>query len=240
MADQTKAIAAITDEIKVREAELAQVRSDVSRAIEAITEADAFQAKIDDVSRKRAEAKAMAFVDGRKADTTEFDRQEKELERLSKQALEDSAAATIAIELLEKKTASIRQAIDELCEERKQLAVGWLQHLRDAAIDRYVKALISLGPYIADACAADRAIARLVTKARATPGIWLYTEVKNVDLPVPGAWRVSPPGRAPGLPPVTPVEWKRIHNYGSDEYEKLIAQLGTLGILPEFDSSDRA
>lgn len=228
MADQTKAIAAITDEIKVREAELAQIASDVGRAREAIEEADAFRGKIDDVSRKRAEAKAMAFVEGRKADTAEFDRQEKELERLSKQALEDSAAATIAIELLGQKSQGIQAVISELSNKRKQLAVDWLSARREAALDRYIKAIKDLCESAAMAIAADGVVRRLAPPFGVGYFPGMLEDLKEFDFPVPLHRHIDIPSR-PGAR-VSPARWNKLLTGNGPEYAALVTELERLGV----------
>lgn len=229
MADQKKVIQALTDAIKLKEAELEKIAGDVARANDAVNEADQFQAQINEVSRKRAEAKALAFVDGRKADTAEFDRQEKELERLSKQAIEDSAAATIAIELLNAKSAAITQQISELDAQRKTAAVAWLAAYREASLDRYIKAIKELCDAAALAIAADGIIHSL--QPRLGEGYFpvMLRELKEFDFPMPLHRHVEVPAR-PGARQ-SPARWNKFISPRGPEYGGLIEELQRLGVV---------
>jgi seryl-tRNA synthetase len=149
-------IAEGTDAINLHQAEAEKIKGDIERAREAVQEAEGFQAQIDAVSRKRAEAKAHAFVEGKKADTKELDKQEADLERASRQAKEDAAAAVLAIELLQEKLARVEAEIATLSDHRRQLTIDWLIDRRDKAIDRYIAAIVALEQHVIEAAAADQ------------------------------------------------------------------------------------
>jgi len=153
-----KKISELSNAISEGAVRIEQINSDIERADAASQVAATIATQLGELSRERAERKAMAFVSKTTADVADLNAREEELERASRQAIEDGQAATIAIGLLAEKRAGVVAEVKQLTQEQHGLTVEWLKQLRHDAINRYIQVLVDIGAPLADACAADRAM----------------------------------------------------------------------------------
>lgn len=225
-----KEITELSVRIDAARSEVETTRADIQRAEQAVQQAEGIAAEIEAVSSKRAEQKALAFVSRQPADLAELDRQMADLERANRSALEDGTAAAMATAMLAEKLAQQESTVAELDEARRSLAIAWLEDRREKAIDRYIKALVDLGPIVAEAMAADRARVSLGNALRQY-GIWLRDSFKTNAPPMPHH-KMLPNKFIPTLP-VYPVSWLRDSTHGDAEHEQFIAELKSAGLLPD-------
>ncbi len=229
-----KEISELSTRIAAARSEVDVTRQGISRAEQAIQQADGITAEIEAVSRKRAEQKALAFVSGKPADLAELDGQMADLERANRNALEDGVAAAMALEMLTEKLAQQEQALAALTEERHTRALEWLSGCREKAVDRYIKALNDLGPVLAEAVAADRACVDLGFRGE-SPAEHLLKALRHKDaLPVPWHRRVEREGVPLGITLLdAPITWLRDTTLGDCELEQFVAELLSVGALPK-------
>lgn len=234
-----KEIADLGQRITVAQQERDTIAADIARAEEAAKQAERITAEIEAVSRERAQRKAMAFVSRQPVDLAELDKQMDELERANRSALEDGAAAAIAIEMLSERLAQQQKAIAELEGERQTLALEWLEGWREKAIDRYIRALNDLGPVLAEAVAADRARVALGFRGESTAAHLLKVLRTEHALPVPFRRMVERKEdylEAANFPSPKiydkPIAWLRDETLGDREQAQLIVELQGAGLLP--------
>jgi hypothetical protein len=148
---------------------------------------------IEELKRRRNEEMAQAFVDKREPNIAQLSDEITVAETENTQVMENGRTAQIAIELIEKRSSGLQNQISTLDVQRTELAVSELERQREAAIDRYVQIVASLGPVIADFVAADRMTCRLMERRlsaggavhRELPGEYLYSRLKKERLPLP-------------------------------------------------------
>ncbi len=212
-----------------KQGECDAIRADLERAAIASTAAEEITAELAALSQRRAELKAQAFISRQPADLTELDAKEEKLERASRSAREDGTAAAIAITLLNSQLEEAEIAIQQITEQRRELALKWLEDRRERALDRYVKALNDLGPIIAEAGAADLARGPLGDFNR-RPGSWLLAEWRTTPLPIPGShmeyWDANRER------PKMPIAWRRDIKHGVTEHDSLLVLFREAGLLP--------
>jgi hypothetical protein len=113
--------------------------------------------------------------------------------------------------------------------QRRELVVAWLADRREKAIDRYIKALLDLGPIIAETVAMDKARARF-GDYNPTHGLWILSELRQVDLPIPWTRQIPSPN-----PQVTqrrsPITWLRDPAHGDIELELVLSELRAAGVV---------
>ncbi|MGN6728605.1 MAG: hypothetical protein ACTHJG_02095 [Rhodanobacteraceae bacterium] len=219
----------VTANIVAKRSAIEKHRADIALARTAIDEARRLEGEIGACSRKRVEQKAMAFVEGTIADVSELDRQQEGLERASRQAREDGAAARLAVALLERKVAETEAVVAELMQQRKVMAVEWLGQRIEIALDAYLEALRALGPILAKVVALDLARTCIEGECKiAGLARYLLTFPRNV--PIPFERQISVPGR-PGVR-TTPIEWMgmRKADFFKQEFAQVMAQLADAGL----------
>lgn len=234
-----KEITDLGQRITAAQQERDTIAADIGRAEEAAKQAERITAEIEAVSRERAERKAMAFVSRQPADLAELDKQMEELERANRSALEDGTAAAMAAVMLKDKLAQCEEAVTSLTEQRRQLALSWLDDRREKALDRYIKLLDDLGPLVAEMRAADKARRALgyfpAYPGFSSPSEWLLAALRDSDtLPVPSSRHVPVNPDNPMLKDVmaSPVRWMRAPDFADREFEQIIAELQGAGLLP--------
>lgn len=234
-----KEIAELGQRITAARQERDTIAADIARAEEASQQAERITAEIEAVSRERAQRKAMAFVSRQPADLAELDKQMAELESANRSALEDGTAAAMAAAMLKEKLAQCEEAISNLTEQRRQLALSWLDDRCEKALDRYIKLLDDLGPLVADMRAADKARTALGYlpnyPGQSSPSEWLLAAVRNGDaLPVPSSRHlpVNPDNPTLNHVRISPVRWMRAPDFAEREFEQVIAELQGAGLLP--------
>lgn len=234
-----KEIADLGQRITAAKQERDTIAADIARAEEASQQAERITAEIEAVSRERAQRKAMAFVSRLPADLAELDKQMAELESANRSALEDGTAAAMAAAMLKEKLAQCEEAISNFTEQRRQLALSWLDDRREKALDRYIKLLDDLGPLVAEMRAADKARTALgylpAYPGLSSPSEWLLAAVRSGDtLPVPSSRHVPVNPDNPMLKDVmvSPVRWMRASDFADREFEQVIAELQGAGLLP--------
>jgi hypothetical protein len=138
-------------------------------------------------------------------------------------------------ELPKSKLGVALKELDELEEQRRGLVLTWLVERREKAIDRYMKALMDLGPIVAEASAADRAHHRFGDYSVGA-GAWILGNLREVEFPVPSSRRISNPpsdmdpwahtrvGRSP-------IFWPRDPSHGNSELEEILAELLAAGVV---------
>jgi len=212
-------------------ARIEQINSDIQRAETASQVAATITTQLNELSRERAERKAMAFVDKTTADVADLNAREQELERASREAMEDGQAATIAIGLLIEKQASINVEVEQLKQERHGLTVEWLEQLRHDAINRYIQALVDIGAPLADAFAADRALSALGAGQYLVSG--MLKKIRTADFAVPRSHKVQRSTTSVEIYD-TPVPWLRDTMLGNAETKLLAEELGKAGVRISF------
>lgn len=234
-----KEIADLGQRITVAQQERDTIAADIARAEEAAKQVERITAEIEAVSRERAQRKAMAFVSRQPADLAELDKQMDELERANRSALEDGTAAAMAAVMLKEKLAQCEDAVTSLTEQRRQLALAWLDDRREKALDRYIKLLNDLEPLVAEMRAADKARSALgylpPFPGSSSCSEWLLAAMRNGDaLPVPSSRHVPVNPDNPMLKDVmvSPVRWMRAPDFADREFEQIIAELQGAGLLP--------
>jgi|GEM_PF-2994586 len=221
-----KEVTDLSSAIATKCAECDTIRSEIERANGAASEAERLDAEIAVLQQQRVEVKAKAFISRQLADLTELDRQQHELETASRNAREDGAAAAVAIGLLQEQIGEHEAAIEQLTEQRRQAVVAWLTDRREKAFDRYLTALTELGPIVADAVAADRALTAVGEHRSAPPAQLLLRELLDVTMPIPYTRMQRQPYGA-----ITPIMWLRDSTYGTSEAQQLRELLQEAGVL---------
>lgn len=226
-----KALQDLTAAITAKQRERESTQADIERAISAAGKAEQLEAELAALSQQRAQRKADAFISRQSVDLADLDKQMDDLERASRLAREDGVAAALAIDLLQNRLAEIETAIAVAGEQRLALALSSLIDRREKAIDRYIKALVDLGPIVADAVAVDRTLSRLGHHVNAT-GSWLLKKLRSDDcLPVPHARHVERQNTPLGLVILdAPIPWLRDLALGDKDHAAMIAELQELGI----------
>ncbi|NMX50130.1 hypothetical protein [Pseudomonas veronii] len=204
-----------------------QINSDIQRAETASQVADTIASQLDELSRERAERRAMAFVCKTTADVADLNAREEELERASRQAIEDGQAATIAIGLLTEKQAGVMTEIEQRKQERHSLAVEWLKQLRHNAINRYIQTLVDIGAPLADACAADRTLHALGAGEFLATG--LLERIRVADFAIPHSYKVQRDSASIKTFDA-PVPWLRDKTLGDAETQALADELRNVGL----------
>lgn len=229
-----KEITELSARIAEAHSEIHITRQNIARAEQAVKQAEGITAEIEDLSRKRAEQKALAFVSGKPADLAELNRQMEGLERANRSALEDGTAASLAVTMLTEKLAQQEDAISEMERARHTQALEWLTSVREKAIDRYIKALNDLGVVLAEAVAADRARDALGVRGESTAR-YLVKALNTMEaLPVPHARLIERQGMPAGIVVMDkPIAWLRDDTLGDREHAQLIAELLSAGVLPD-------
>lgn len=198
-----KEIRALTAAIAGFQAEVDRRHADIERAGEAFTRAEHLTRDLEALAERRAQLQAEAFIQRTQADLSQIDAEEQELESASRAARADGRSAEIAIGILNKQLAELATRIEQATEERRQLALTWLEERRERAMDAYIKALTDLGTIVAEAAAADKARSSLGDiKWRQRAGSWLLDEWGQIGLPLPVSRQI-----ALGDP-----QWPRYHN----------------------------
>ena len=223
-----KKISELSKAISEGIARVEQINSDIQRAEVASQEAAAITAQLGELSLERAERKALAFVDKTTADVADLNAREEELERASRQAIEDGQAAVIAIRLLVEKRAGIEVEIEQFTQERRDLAVEWLKQVRHDGINRYIQALGDLGAPLADAYAADRALSALGTDEYLV-GVMLK-RIRVADLGIPHAYKIRRSEAASEIYDA-PVPWLLDGALGDTETRALADELRKAGLV---------
>ncbi|NWD66396.1 hypothetical protein HX870_02005 [Pseudomonas gingeri] len=223
-----KKISELSKAISEGIARVEQINSDIQRAEVASQEAAAITAQLGELSLERAERKALAFVDKTTADVADLNAREEELERASRQAIEDGQAAVIAIRLLVEKRAGIEVEIEQFTQERRDLAVEWLKQVRHDGINRYIQALGDLGAPLADAYAADRALSALGTDEYLV-GVMLK-RIRVADLGIPHAYKIRRSEAASEIYDA-PVPWLLDGALGDTEARALADELRKAGLV---------
>ncbi len=206
-----------------------QHQADILRATTATLEAEKISAELAALSRQRAELKAQAFVAKTVADTTELDKQEKALERASRQAIEDGVAAEIAIGMLEQQINATQAELNSVAELRKQTAVAWLVDRREQAIDRYIAILKDMGQPLRDAKAVDVLLAALGNHDGT--GDWIWKQIRHRGLVVPFS-RMIERANSPTTEPIydMPFAWLQDSDLGAAEASKMAEDLRYAGL----------
>jgi hypothetical protein len=204
-----------------------QINSDIQRAEDASQEASAIASQLSELSRERAERKAMAFVNKTTADITDLNAREEDLERAGRQAVEDGQAATIAIGMLVEKRGGVAAEVKLLTQERHDLTVEWLKQLRHDAINRYIQVLVDIGAPLADACAADRTLHALGAGEFLAGG--MLKRIRVADFAIPHSHKVQRSGINIDMYD-TPVPWLRDATLGSLETQALAEELRKAGL----------
>ncbi|PPA01106.1 hypothetical protein C4E44_26395 [Pseudomonas sp. MWU12-2312b] len=204
-----------------------QINSDIQRAETASQEAAAIATQLGELSRERAERKAMAFVNKTTADIADLNAREEELERASRQAIEDGQAATIAIGMLVEKRDGIVVEVEQLKQERRGLTVEWLKQLRNDAINRYIRVLGDIGEPLADAFAADRAMHALGAGEYLVDR--MIKRIRVADFAVPHSHKIQ---RSDVNIEIydAPVPWLRDDTLGDVETQVLADELRKAGL----------
>jgi chromosome segregation ATPase len=221
-----KEIQALSAEIETKKAEIETINADIERAQLAVAEADGWEREMEALTKKRAEQRAQAFVSRQPADMAELDSQLEALERSNRTVREEGIAAALAISLLETKRSEVESATAALQERRKQATADWLKERSIKAIDRYIEALQSLGPVIAEAAGADHLRRRfeIASSIHREPGLWLLAEIKTNMFPYPFTHaKQAHHGR------VHPFDWMRDLELAERESEKIRDELAAAG-----------
>lgn len=222
-----KKISELSKSITESVACIEQINSDIQRAEAASQEADTIATQLGELSRERAERKAMAFVNKTTADIADLNAREEELERASRQAIEDGQAATIAIGMLAEKRDGIVVEVEQLKQERRGLTVEWLKQLRNDAIDRYIRVLGDIGAPLADAFAADRAMHALGA------GEYLVSKmikkIRVADFAIPHSHKVQRSTSSIEMYDA-PLPWLRDDTLGDIETQALADELRKAGL----------
>ncbi|ARB28959.1 hypothetical protein ATI14_0467 [Pseudomonas tolaasii NCPPB 2192] len=204
-----------------------QISSDIQRAETASQVADTIAAQLDELSHERAERRAMAFVCKTTADVADLNAREEELERASRQAIEDGQAATIAIRILTEKRADRLAEVKQLKEERRERTIAWLKEIRHDAINRYIQVLAEIGGPMADACAADRTLHALGA------GEFLATsmlkQIRVADFAIPNSYKVQRDTTSIKMLDA-PIPWLRDEALGDAETQALADELRNVGL----------
>ncbi|MEA9997205.1 MULTISPECIES: hypothetical protein [unclassified Pseudomonas] len=206
-----------------------QHRADILRATAATLEAGKLIDELALISRKRAELKAVAFVAKAVADTTDLDKQEKTLERASRQAVEDGLAAEIAIGMLEEQINTTQAELNEVTGLRQQTVVAWLLDRREQAIKRYIAVLAEIGQPVGEAKGIDTLLSALGIHDGV--GHWIWKQLRHDGLPVPFGNMVERANH-PGTSPVydLPFTWLRDNELGATEATKMLETLRGAGL----------
>ncbi|AOA06901.1 hypothetical protein [Pseudomonas sp. TMW 2.1634] len=208
-------------------ARIEQINSDIQRAEAASQVAATIATQLGELSRERAERKAMAFVSNTTADVADLNTREQELERASRQAIEDGQAATIAIGLLIEKRGGVVAEVKQLTQERHALTVEWLKELRHDAINRYIQVLVDIGAPLADALAADRALHALGAGEYLASG--MIKRIRIADFAIPNSYKVR--RSTSGIEILdAPVPWLRDGTLGNIETKALADELREAGL----------
>lgn len=204
-----------------------QISSDIQRAETAAQVADTIATQLDELSRERAERRAMAFVCKTTADVTDLNAREEELERASRQAIEDGQAATIAIGMLVEKRDGIVQEVEQLKQERRGLTVEWLKQLRNDAINRYICVLSDIGAPLADAFAADHAMQALGAGEHLVSK--MIKKIRVADFAIPHSHKIR---RSTSSIEIydAPVPWLHDKTLGDAETQALADELRNVGL----------
>ena len=226
-----KAVQDLTAAITAKQRARESIQGDIERAKAAAHKAEQMEAELAALSQQRAERKAQAFISRQSIDLADLDKQLDDLERASRLAREDGVAAALAIDLLQARLAEIEIAIAADDEQRLALVLSSLVDRREKAIDRYIKALVDLGPIVAEAAAVDLTLSRLGHHVNAT-GSWLLKELHNAGcLPVPRARHVERQNAPQGLFILDPpIPWLRDLALGDKDHAAMIAELQEVGI----------
>lgn len=226
-----KAVQDLTAAITAKEQERTAILADIERARSAARKAEQLEAELAALSQQRAQRKAEGFISRKSVDLADLDKQLDDLERASRLAREDGVAAALAIDLLQNRLAEIGTAVAAAGEQRLALVLSSLVDRREKAIDRYIKALIDLGPIVAEAAAVDHTLQRLGHHVNAT-GSWLLKKLRSDDcLPVPYARHVERQNAPLGLVILdAPIPWLRDLALGDKDHAAMIAELQEAGI----------
>jgi hypothetical protein len=114
-------------------------------------------------------------------------------------------------------------------EQRREMVVAWLADRREKALDRYVKALLDLGPIIAEAVALDKARAKF-GEYNPTYGLWILSELRQVDLPIPWTRQIPSPNLQI-TQRYSPITWLRDPAHGDSELELVLSELQAAGVV---------
>lgn len=204
-----------------------EIDSDIRRAEAASQEASNLAAQLDDLSRERAERKALAFVAKTTADVADLNRREEELERASRQAIEDGQAATLAIGMLADRRANLEAEIERCIQERKALSIEWLQQQRHEALTRYIKVLTELGGPLAAAMAADRALSVFGVYEGITAG--MLQRLRSSGFAIPHSYKIPRYNNDNDIYDA-PIPWLRDDTLGDDDAKALIDELRKAGV----------
>jgi len=204
-----------------------EIDSDIRRAEAASQEASNLAAQLDDLSRERAERKALAFVAKTTADVADLNRREEELERASRQAIEDGQAATLAIGMLAEQRATLEVEIRRCTEERNVLIVEWLKQQRHDAITLYIKVLTELGAPLSAALAADRALSAFGNDDCLV--IDMVKRLRAADFAVPHSHKVRRPHAVTEIYDA-PIPWLLDDTLGNADAKALIDELRKAGV----------
>ncbi len=225
-----KAVQDLTAAITAKQRERESIQVDIERAKSAARKAEQLEAELAALSQQRAQRKAHAFISRQSVDLADLDKQLDDLERASRLAREDGVAAALAIDLLQTRLAEIEIAIAAAGEQRQALVLSSLVDRREKAIDRYIKALVDLGPIVAEAAAVDITLSRLGHHVNAT-GTWLLKKLRSDCLPVPHARHVERQNAPLGLVILDPpIPWLRDLALGDKDHAAMIAELQEAGI----------
>jgi len=150
---------------------------------------------------------------------------------LDPEPVADAPEPAPAPEQPKSKLAAALEELAALEEQRRQLALRWLDDRRERAIDAYIKALTDLGPLIAEAAAADAVRAALgdLNEPRRT-GAWLRQAWRNTDIPIPAS-RMEQLNIGGVMHPRTPLAWRRVADHSTDARESLLALFREEGLL---------
>jgi hypothetical protein len=222
-----KKISELSKSISEGVARIEQINSDIQRAEAASQVAATIKTQLGELSRERAERKAIAFVDKTTADIADLNAREEELERASRQAIEDGQAATIAIGLLVEKRDGIVVEVEQLKQERRGLTVEWLKEQRHDAINRYINVLGDIGAPLADACAADRVMHALGAGEYLADK--MLKRIRVLDFAVPHSHKVQRSNAGIEIYDA-PVPWLRDYTLGDAETQAIAAELRKAGL----------
>lgn len=222
-----KKISELSKSITESVACIEQINSDIQRAEAASQAAATIATQLGELSRERAERKAMAFVNKTTADIADLNAREEELERASRQAIEDGQAATIAIGMLVEKRDGIVVEVEQFKQERRGLTVEWLKELRHDAINRYIRVLGDIGAPLADAFAADRAMHALGASDYLVGK--MIKKIRVADFAIPHSHKVRRSTSSIEMYDA-PLPWLRDDTLGDVETQTLADELGKAGL----------
>ncbi len=213
------------------QAEADRRHEDIKRASDAFARAERLTGELEALTQRRAQLQAEAFISRKPADLSEIDAQEEKLEHASRAARADGRAAEIAIAMLNAQLEELATKIEQASEERRKLALDWLEDRRERALDRYIKALADLGPIIAEAAAADGVRGEFGDfNENRRHGAWVRQEWRKTEVPIPST-RMEQLNVCGQTRTRTPLAWRRELDHSTPERESLLALFREAGLI---------